>query len=192
MSSLRTMTFLALAGGAAVVAAERWLGSLMARGEGPDPLMKMVVAIDAPIERVWEAVADIERQPVWMHDMKRVRITTPGPIRVGTRGDADVRVFMVGVVDEVEVDIFEPPTTFGIRHVGLFSGEGRIRLEAIDANRTLVRWDEQLVPPLFPNLGQALEKPILGSLFQADLERLKEILESGHVEASAGAGADSG
>jgi hypothetical protein len=192
MSRLRTFAALGFAGAAGVYAAERWIASLVAAGEGPDPLIKMAITVDAPIERVWEAVADVERQPIWMLDMKRVRLLTPGPVRVGTRAEADVRIFLVGVVDEIEVDMLEAPWRLGIRHVGRFRGHGRIILEAIDARRTLVRWDEELVPPILPNLGQLLQKPIMGAVFQADLERLKELVESGYAEATAGAGADAG
>lgn len=187
---IRTLAALGLAGVSGAFLADRWVGGLVARREGPDPLMKMVVAIDAPIGEVWDVVADIERQPLWMEEMKSVRVLTPGPVGVGTLGDADLRVFLVGIVDTVEVDVFEPPTRFGIRHVGSFSGKGLIILEAIDAGRTLVRWDERLVPPLLPHLGQLVQKPILGAIFQADLERLKEMVESSHAEAVAGGGAD--
>jgi uncharacterized protein YndB with AHSA1/START domain len=191
---MKFRTLLALAAGAlgGLLAAERWMAGLIARGEGPDPVMRMVVLIDAPVEAVWDEIADVERQPLWMSDMKRIRVLTPGPIGVGTRAEADVRIFMVGVVDEVEIDRFEPPTRFGIRHAGAWSGEGLITLEAVDRARTLVRWTERLWPPVFPALTQALQKPVLGGIFQADLERLKEIVEAGWAEAHAGAGADAG
>jgi uncharacterized membrane protein len=192
MTRLRDLAFLAVAGIGAAVTAERWLGSIIASGDGPDPTMKMVIAIDAPIETVWEAISDIERQPLWMLEMKSVRLLTPGPVGVGTRGEADVRIFLIGVVDPVEIDQYEPPVAFGIRHVGVFAGSGRIRLEALDARRTLVRWDERLVPPAFPNIGQLVQKPILGAIFQADLERLKEMVEARHAEAIGGTGADAG
>ena len=192
MSRLRTGLLLGLAGVGGAFAAERWLAWLIANGDGPDPGMKMAISIDAPIAAVWEAVSDIERQPLWMHEMKSVRLLTSGPLGIGTRGEADVRVFLVGVVDQVEVDQFDPPIAFGIRHVGVFSGAGRIALEALDAGRTLVRWDERLVPPILPNLGQLVQKPILGAIFQADLERLKEMVEARHAEATGGAGADAG
>lgn len=188
-SRLRAAVLLGAAGVGAVVAAERWLGSLVAYKEGPDFTYKMAIAIDAPIEAVWELVADIERQPLWMHDMKSVRILTPGRVGSGTRGEADVRIFMVGVVDTIEIDQYDPPVRFGIRHVGAFTGSGRIALEGLDARRTLVRWDEQLVPPLFPNLGQLIMKPILGASFQADLERLKEMVEARYAETVGGDGA---
>ncbi len=189
---LRTLLALALGGVGATFLADRWLGGLVARGEGPDPVMKMAITIDAPIDEVWDAVADIERQPLWMEEMKAVRLRSPGPVGVGTRAEADVRVFLVGIVDAVEVDAYDPPTRFGIRHVGTYAGEGRLTLEAIDARRTLVLWDERLVPPVFPHLGQLFQKPILGAIFQADLERLREIVESRHAEAHAGSGTDAG
>jgi hypothetical protein len=189
---LRTIVGLAVAAFGGAFAIDRWIGGLIARGEAIDPVMKMAITIRAPIDEVWDVVSDLERQPLWMEEMKSIRLRSPGPLGVGTRGEADVRIFMVGVVDAVEVDVHDPPTHLGIRHVGLFAGEGRIALEAIDADRTLVRWDERLVPPLFPNLGQVLQKPVLGAIFQGDLERLKEIVESEHAEAIAGAGADAG
>jgi hypothetical protein len=189
---IRTILAVVLGGVAGAFAVDRWVGGLIARGEGPDPVMKMAITIAAPIDEVWDVVSDIERQPLWMEEMKAVRLRSPGPVGVGTRGEADVRIFLVGVVDPVEVDVYDPPTRFGIRHVGTFTGEGRITLEAIDRGRTLVRWDEHLVPPLFPHLGQLLQKPILGAIFQADLERLREIVESEHAEATAGTGADAG
>ncbi len=189
---LRTIAAIALTGVGGAFAVDRWIGDLIAHGEGPDPVMKMAITIDAPIDGVWDVVADIERQPLWMEEMKAVRLTTPGPVGVGTRGEADVRVFLLGIVDAVEVDVYDPPIRFGIRHVGTYTGGGRITLEAIDARRTLVRWDERLVPPVFPHLGQLLQKPIMGAIFQADLERLREIVELEHAEAMAGAGADAG
>ena len=194
MTSLRTVALFGVVAAGAVVAAERWLGSVIASGDGPDPTMKMAIAIDAPIDAVWEAVSDIERQPLWMREMRSVRLLTAGPVGIGTRGEADVRIFLVGVVDPVEIDQYDPPVAFGIRHVGIFAGSGRIALEALDARRTLVRWDERLVPPVFPNLGQLVQKPILGAIFQADLERLKEMVEARHAEAigGAGVGADAG
>jgi hypothetical protein len=189
---VRTMVALGLAGAGGAFLVDRWIGDLIARGEGPDPVMKMAITIDAPIDDVWDFVSDIERQPLWMEEMKAVRLTTPGPVGVGTRGDADVRIFLVGIVDAVEIDVYDPPSRFGIRHVGRYTGGGLITLEAIDRRRTLVRWDERLVPPLIPHLGQLLQKPIMGAIFQGDLERLREIVESQHAEAMAGAGTDAG
>jgi uncharacterized protein YndB with AHSA1/START domain len=149
-----------------------------AGGGPPDPIRSMIV-IDAPIERVWAVVADIENQPRWMLEMKAVRLITPPPIGVGTRGEATVRVLGVTVTDPVTVTEFDPPTRFAVRHEGSFTGSGVITLEpGADGTTTIVRWDETLIGPAFPYVGSLVQAPILGAIFQADLERLRDLVES--------------
>ena len=89
-----------------------------------------MIVIDAPIERVWAEVADIEGQPRWMHEMKAVRLLTPGPVGVGTEAEADVRILGIAVTDPVTITEFEPPHRFAISHEGSFKGRGVITLEA--------------------------------------------------------------
>lgn len=159
---------------------DRWLGGKSRDDDGrtlPDPI-RSEVEIGAPIELVWAELADIERQPRWMHEMKTVRLLTPGPVGVGTRGEAEVRILGIAVVDPVEVTEFLPPHRFAIRHEGAFSGAGLIRLEALEDHRTRLIWDETLVPPVLPNLLALGQAPILGRIFQADLERFRSIVEA--------------
>ncbi len=152
------------------------------RGAPPRPL-RMLVVIDAPVERVWSVLADIPLQPEWMHEMKAVRLTTPGPTRVGTRGEATVRIFGIRVTDPVEVVAFDPPTRFAIRHEGLFTGGGVITLEpGADGTTTIMRWDETLVPPILPDLVAVLQAPVLREIFQADLSRFRRLVESGSAD----------
>jgi uncharacterized membrane protein len=154
---------------------------LQARAEGrPLPPIRSLVVIDAPIERVWAELADIEGQPRWMHDMKSVRLTSPPPVGVGTSGVSTVRVFGIAVTDPVTITAFDPPTDFALRHDGTVSGSGVINLEpGADGSTTIVRWDERLVAPLLPHLGGAIFERVFGPIFQADLFRLRDLVESG-------------
>lgn len=165
-----------------VVAAIGWIVDrvLASRSHGGlPPAIRSLVVIDAPIEEVWTVVADIEGQPRWMHEMKAVRVLTDGPIGVDTRGEANVRIFGISVTDPITITAFEPPRHFAIRHEGRFSGEGIIELEpGADGGTTIVRWDERLVPPFLPHLAALLQAPILGAIFRADLDRLRELVES--------------
>jgi len=173
---------LALAGAGISYAIDRVLAKQSA-GDEPDPIKSMIV-IDAPIERVWAEVAAIEGQPRWMHDMKSVRVTTPGWVTVGTEAVAEVRILGISVQDAVRITEFEPPHRFAISHEGSFKGHGLITLEAgADGTTTIVRWDEVLIPPLLPHLGALVLTPTLGAIFQADLVRLKELVESGPTAA---------
>jgi uncharacterized membrane protein len=173
---------LALFGAGVSYALDRALAN-HAAGPEPDPIESMIV-IDAPIERVWAEVAAIEGQPRWMHDMKSVRVVTPGWVTVGTEAVAEVRIFGVSVQDPVRITEFEPPHRFGISHLGAFKGRGLITLESgADDTTTIVRWEEHLIPPLLPHLGALVLTPTLGSIFQADLVRLKELVETGPTAA---------
>lgn len=150
-----------------------------ADGGRPSPIRTRVV-VDAPIEAVWAVLADVERQPEWMHDLKSIRLTTPPPVGVGTRGVGRVRVFGLTVEDPVEVTAFDPPTHYAIRHEGLVTGGGDIRLRpGADGTTTIVTWDETLIPPVFPHLGGAVLAVVFEPIFRKDLARLARLVEAG-------------
>jgi uncharacterized protein YndB with AHSA1/START domain len=169
---------------------DQWLERRAAGG--PPPAIASLIVIDAPIERVWRVVADIEGQPRWMHEMQTVRLLTPPPVGVGTRGEATVRIMGIGVADPVEVTAFAPPTTFAVRHDGRFTGGGVITLErGADGSTTIVRWDETLVAPILPHAWSRLAAPVLRSIFQADLRHLAALVEGGDTTPATGASASS-
>ena len=178
---IRRLLALLVAGVPVAFALDRWLAHR--RGAAAPAPIRTLVVVDAPIERTWAVLADIPLQPEWMHEMKSVRLLTPGPVGVGTRGEATVRIFGIGVTDPVEVVAFDPPVTFAIRHEGLFNGGGVITLEAgADGRTTVVRWDETLVPPFLPELGAMVQAPVLRSIFQADLHRFRRLVETGSAD----------
>ncbi len=62
-----------------------------------------------------------------------------GPIGVGTRCEADVRIFGITVTDPVTITEFEPPMRYAISHDGTFKGSGVITLESgADGTTTIV------------------------------------------------------
>jgi uncharacterized protein YndB with AHSA1/START domain len=167
---------LASATGAVAWLLERRL-RLRAGGAVPRPI-RTVVAVGAPIERVWDRLADIERQPEWMHDLSSVVIRTPGPIGVGTRVDARVRALGIEIDDPIVVAAFEPPSHFAVTHVGLVTGTGDIRLGvSADGTSTTVTWNETLIAPVFPHLGARVLQVVFGPIFRRDLERLADAVE---------------
>ena len=168
-------------GAVAVVAS--WVLDRMLRWRAhgaPPAAVSTSVVISAPIERVWAVVADVEGQPRWMQDMKSVRMTTSGPWQVGSRGEATVRMFGVGVTDPVTITDFEPPTMFGIRHEGAFAGGGTFRLAPADGGAaTVVDWKERLAAPVLAHAAAVETTPIFRHVFEADLKRLRDLVESG-------------
>jgi len=178
---LRRFAALGLVGLPAAFALD-WLIARARGGRAPDP-MRMLVVVDAPIERVWAAVVDVPFQVEWMAEMTELRLDPPGRAHVGQRGEATVRIMGISVTDPVEVSELELPRRYAIRHLGVFKGGGVITLEpGADGSTTVLRWDETLVPPILPQLGALAQAPILRAIFQADLERLKELVEDGAVD----------
>jgi hypothetical protein len=115
-----------------------------------------------------------------MRDLKAVRLEDRGTVGVGTRAEGDVRIFGMRALDPITITAFEPPRRFAIRHDGRFSGAGDIRLDPDpDGTGTIVRWSETLVPPALPHVASWLLAPILRHVFQADLDRLRELVETG-------------
>ena len=180
---IRGLIRLGMVGAGIGYAVDRLLAET-AKGEAPEPIHSIVV-IDAPIQQVWDVLADIEGQPRWMHDMKAVRMDGEGPVGVGSTGEATVRIFGIAVTDPVTITEFEPPTRFALTHDGSFKGGGVFELEAgADGTTTMVRWDETIIPPVLPHLGAMVGTPVLASIFQADLERLRDLVESTEPDAA--------
>ena len=187
---MRRLLTTALLAGAVSAVVDRLLavGALRtpgARGDDARPSarpIRSLVVVDAPIRTVWDAISDVPAQPLWMREMKAVRLVTPGPVGVGTTGEADVRILGIGVTDPVEITAWDPPGRFAIRHLGSFRGGGEIRLSAgADGTTTIVEWDEVLVPPFLPELGAMVQRPILGRIFQDDLHQFRRLVESGEL-----------
>lgn len=148
-------------------------------GGDPPPSVHALIVIEAPIEQVWAEVADIEGQPRWMTDMKSVRMERPGDHGLGARGVATVRMLGIAVEDPVTVTAFEPPTRYAVRHEGAYSGTGTMTLEAgADRSTTILRWEEALVAPVLPHLAAIVTAPVFRYVFQRDLERLRDLVES--------------
>jgi uncharacterized membrane protein len=184
---IRGAVRLAIVGAGIGYALDRILAE-QAGDRDPDPISSMVV-VDAPIERVWDVLADLERQPLWMEEMKAIRIPEGEPIGVGLVCEADVRIFGITVTDPVRITEFEPPHRYAISHDGMFRGSGTITLEAgPDGTTTIVRWDEVLIPPIFAHLGALAMTPVLGAIFQSDLARFKEMVERETADRAAAAG----
>ena len=175
--AVRRLVRVALLLSGVAVIVDRLLGRLAA--DRPVAPIRSTVVIDAPIERVWAVIADIERQPEWMLDLKSVRILTPPPVGVGTMAEGTVRILGLTVTDPITITEFAPPHRFAIRHEGTYSGEGVITLDPRTGGAgTIVRWDETLVAPVLPHLADRIGRPIFGAVFQKDLNALRDRLEA--------------
>jgi carbon monoxide dehydrogenase subunit G len=136
------------------------------------------VAVAAPPEAVFEAVADWERQSAW------VAFTTVtadgGPHRVGERLLAVTKVAGVGFSDPMEVTRWEPPRRVDVRHLGrVLRGTGTFLVEPAPGGAWFV-WAEDLDLPLGAagRLGFAVVGPLFRLLLRRSLRRLARMVEA--------------
>jgi carbon monoxide dehydrogenase subunit G len=136
------------------------------------------VAVAAPPEAVFAAVADWEGQSAW------VAFTTVtaegGPHRVGERLLAVTKVAGVGFSDPMEVTRWEPPRRIDVRHDGrVLRGSGTFLVEPAPGGAWFV-WSEDLDLPLgvIGRLGFAVVGPAFRLMLRRSLRRLARMVES--------------
>lgn len=107
----------------------------------------MSLVIEAPIERVWAALADWESQGDWMLQT-RVDVTSDIREGVGTTIAAFTGIGKLGVMDQMVVTSWQPPHICDVLHTGkIIKGTGRFELVAIDAETTRFNWSEEILAP---------------------------------------------
>jgi uncharacterized protein YndB with AHSA1/START domain len=72
--------------------------------------------IAAPLERVFKVFIDIEHGPVRVSTIKKLKMMTPGPIRVGTRWLETRDVVGISDTAEMEITAFERNRMYTITH----------------------------------------------------------------------------
>ena len=136
------------------------------------------IAIAAPPEVVWQAVADWERQSEW------VALTTvtvePSGHGVGERLTAVTRLGPIGVTDRMQVTLWEPPRRVDVVHLGrVVRGTGTFLVEPAPGGAWFT-WAEELDVP-FGWLGRAgawLLRPVGQLLLRRSLRTLARRLEA--------------
>lgn len=134
----------------------------------------VAVLIEAPLEKVWEAAADLASHVEWMADAERIDFPTPQRTGVGTRMEVLTRIGPFTISDEMEVTGWDPPHRIAVRHQGLVTGEGEFRLDPV-AGGVVFTWRETLHFPWFLGgpVGASLTQPFFRWIWRRNLTRLR-------------------
>ena len=107
----------------------------------------MSLKIDAPIEKVWQSLADWESQGDWMLQTT-VDVTSEIREGVGTTIAAFTGIGKLGVMDHMQVTRWDPPFICDVLHTGtIIKGTGRFQLTALDSQKTRFDWSEEIRAP---------------------------------------------
>ena len=137
--------------------------------------------IAAPPERVWDVLADLERQGDWMVDLRSLEIVSERTRGEGVVMHVTSELFGRPIVKDVmEITAWAPPERMDVLHRGQFSGTGSFVLDRIE-NGTLFTWVEEFRPPLGP-LGEAMFALIVGPhlrrVFARSMANVKRLAEA--------------
>jgi len=101
------------------------------------------VVVGVPSEAAWAALTDWAAQGSWM-PLTAVAVTT-GDGGLGTLLSARTGIGPAAVVDDMEIDVWEPPRRCEVVHRGrVIRGRGVFEVEAVDPSTARVTWTEQL------------------------------------------------
>jgi carbon monoxide dehydrogenase subunit G len=110
--------------------------------------MRTVIAasvdVDVPVAQAWTAITDWAAQGAWM-PLTTVEVVGDASQGVGTKLRAVTGVGRAAVVDEMEIDRWEPPRRCDVRHHGrVIRGRGVFLVEPVGVTRSRVTWEEHL------------------------------------------------
>lgn len=133
--------------------------------------------VDAPVEKVWDALTDWEAHDRWM-----LFTRAQGGRAEGETISAFTGIGGLGFVDTMTITVWEPPHRAVVRHTGrVVRGSGAFEVEAVSAGRSRVVWSEWVDLPfgLLGRLGWPLGRPVLRAVVQLSLRRLARYVEGG-------------
>lgn len=132
--------------------------------------------IDAPQQRVWEVLSDLEAWPKRIETVDLVELLTPPPLAVGSR----VRIKQPKLPEGIwDVTVWDAPSYFEYRQK---SGGAAVvaghRVEPLGEGRSRLTLTLEMRGPLVPIIG-LLYKNLTNRYMQTEANGMKRAAESG-------------
>jgi len=140
-------------------------------------VVSITVPIDiaAPVEVVWNDLADLSSHVEWMAEAESVEFLTDFRGGVGTVMRVLTKVGPFRTADILEVTEWAPPSSIGVTHRGVIGGTGRFILAPTDTG-TLFTWTETLSFPwwLGGPVAELVARPVLAEIWRRNLRRFRD------------------
>mgnify|MGYP002628628634 FL=1 len=146
------------------------------------PRIKIEVCIRAPLQLVWEMVADVRTHTEWMVDAESITVTSDCSSGVGTTFDCVTKIGPFRTIDHMEITEWIEERVMGVAHRGLVSGSGRFTLQETGPSNTNFSWEETLTFPWWigGRLTSIGSTPVLKAIWRGNLRRLSRLVEDRH------------
>ena len=126
------------------------------------------------VATLWEELRHIDRHVNWMMDAESIEFLSDQVEDVGTEFVCHTKVGPFRTKDVLRITQWIAPTTMGVEHRGIVTGEGTFTLSALSENQTTLVWREELHFPWWGlgGLGARVAKPVLKRIWKGNLRRL--------------------
>ena len=143
--------------------------------------LRVSVRLDAPPSVVGDDLCRLDSHSEWMLDADAIRFTSATRQGVGATLECDTSLGPIQLTDRMTVTEWVPKRRIGVRHEGVVSGHGTIRLSRRPRRRTKVTWSEQLRFPWWMGgpIGSWLAAPMLVVLWRRSMRRLGQRFAGG-------------
>lgn len=137
-------------------------------------------SIGATPAEVWAYITVPENGPRWQEAAVWTKVSTPGPIGLGSRMDHLGRWLRMKVPTTAVVTVFEPPVRYGYDITSRFSRRPslmRYSIEPAPEGSRLALSNEAELPRWMKPLEPVLRRNVQ-AMFERDVARLKDVIES--------------
>jgi len=137
------------------------------------------ITIERSIEDVFAVLSNVEDTPKWSSNALEEKMTSVGPVGVGSTRRAVVRSFGRTTENEAEVTEFEPNRRIALQGISAaLPFRVSMDFERVTAG-TRVDWTWELASRGFLKLAGPLLTGVFRRQFHKDLNKLKDMMESG-------------
>ena len=143
--------------------------------------IELTVAVNAPAQKVWDAITNWEAQSQWMLGTKVWPVDGDGT-GVGGKIEAFTGIWRIGFLDTMEITIWEAPARCDVLHTGrVVRGTGTFEVISISPTSSNFVWSEDLDIPLgiLGKVGFTLLRPGFVFGVRKSLEKFARLVEQG-------------
>lgn len=143
--------------------------------------IELTVAVNAPAQKVWDAITNWEAQSQWMLGTKVWPVDGDGT-GVGGKIEAFTGIWRIGFLDTMEITIWEAPARCDVLHTGrVVRGTGTFEVISVSPTSSNFVWSEDLDLPLgiLGKVGFTLLRPGFVFGVRKSLEKFARLVEQG-------------
>ncbi len=142
--------------------------------------VEAAVVIEASPEEVFRFITVPEAGPRWQESAVRTRVTTPGPVGLGSAMEHEGKWLWMRIPTTAAVTVYEPPSRYGyditMKRVSAPSLM-RYALEPVVGGTRLTLSNESSIGGWMKPFQPLLERNVQG-MFERDVARLKAVIEA--------------